>query len=87
MASAGSAMVLSMWSTTALEDVAAAVPRETPLMMQLNFVNNRKKTENVVRRAEAAGHYMAIVLTVDQSMIGHKLSAIRNPISIPPHLK
>ena len=79
-------MVLSMWSNTALEDVAAAVPRETLLMMQLNFVENRKKTENVVRRAEAAGHYRAIVVTVDQSVIGNRLPSLRNPISTPLHL-
>ena len=59
-----------MWSNKSLEDVAAAVPRETPLMMQLNWTRDRTMTESVVRRAETAG-YRAIVVTADQPIIGN----------------
>ncbi|XP_038051627.1 hydroxyacid oxidase 1-like [Patiria miniata] len=72
VSNAGSAMILSMWSNRSLEDVAASVHPDTPLLLHLNILRDRSRMEAVIRRAEAAG-YKAIVATVDQPMSGNRM--------------
>ena len=67
-------MILSMFANTLLEDVAASVPEETLLFMQLSFLKDRSITENVVKRVNACGRFKAIAVTIDQPFSGTKLS-------------
>ncbi|HZU03197.1 MAG TPA: alpha-hydroxy acid oxidase [Ktedonobacteraceae bacterium] len=76
---AGALMVVSTSSTFSLEDIARAA--SGPLWFQL-YVSNRKSSERLVHRAEAAG-YRAIVLTVDSPRWGHKERSIRSGFSVP----
>ncbi|KAG8190288.1 hypothetical protein JTE90_013923, partial [Oedothorax gibbosus] len=62
---AGAVVVHDQFSLTALEDVAAAVPNNTELWMQVFILPDRQVTLNMVHRAEAAG-FKAIVVTVDE---------------------
>ncbi|XP_022091120.1 hydroxyacid oxidase 1-like [Acanthaster planci] len=71
VSSVGSAMILSMWSNRTLEDVAASVPPDTPLLLQLTILRDRSRVEAVIRRAEAAG-FKALVVTVDEPMLGKR---------------
>ncbi|XP_038051623.1 hydroxyacid oxidase 1-like [Patiria miniata] len=72
VSNAGSAMILSMWSNRSLEDVAASVHPDTPLLLQINLIRNEGRLKAVIRRAEAAG-FKALVVTVDQPVVGNKL--------------
>ncbi|XP_038051625.1 hydroxyacid oxidase 1-like [Patiria miniata] len=72
VSNAGSAMILSMWSNRSLEDVAASVLPDTPLLLQINLIRDESRLEAVIRRAEAAG-FKALVVTVDQPVVGNKL--------------
>lgn len=76
---AGALMVVSTSSTYSLEDIARAA--SGPLWFQL-YVSNRKSSERLVHRAEAAG-YRALVLTVDSPRWGHKERGIRSGFSVP----
>jgi 4-hydroxymandelate oxidase len=58
----GTAMVLSSFSSTSLEDVAAV--GKSPLWFQLYVQTDRGFTRELVQRAEAGG-YRALCLTVD----------------------
>ena len=79
-AAAGTLMVLSTISTFSLEEVAATgVAR----WFQLYVHRDRGLTEDLVRRAEAAG-YGAIVLTVDAPFLGRRYRDERNRFSLPP---
>lgn len=71
VAAAGSVMTLSTMSTVRLEDVAAAVPG-VPRWFQLYVHVDRRDTERLVDRAEAAG-YDALVVTVDTPELGRRL--------------
>jgi 4-hydroxymandelate oxidase len=67
-ASAGAIMVVSMASTVAVEDIAAAAPGAC-LWFQVYLQPDAAFTESVVRRAEAAG-CAALVVTVDSPARG-----------------
>ncbi|HXR30546.1 MAG TPA: lactate 2-monooxygenase [Solirubrobacterales bacterium] len=69
-ASLGLPMVASTASHFSLEEIAAA-GGEGPRWFQLYWPNDRRLTESLVARAEAAG-YGAIVLTVDTFIPGWK---------------
>lgn len=80
----GTTMVLSSFSNTSLEDVAAVA--EGPLWFQLYAQTDHGFTRDLVQRAEAAG-YRALCLTVDTPIAGArnresranvKLSALPN---------
>lgn len=60
---------LSMLSTVSLEQVAAEAPGR--LWMQLYVAEDRRITENIVARAQAAG-YEALVLTTDANISGSR---------------
>jgi 4-hydroxymandelate oxidase len=61
-AAAGTIMALSTVASYSIEEIAAAA--ECPLFFQLYWMRERRITENLVRRAEAAG-FRAVIVTVD----------------------
>ncbi|MCA9650011.1 MAG: alpha-hydroxy-acid oxidizing protein [Myxococcales bacterium] len=80
---AGTIMILSSLSTTAVEEVVAAA--SGPVWFQLYVYRDRAATEGLVRRAEAAG-CQAIVLTVDAPVLGTRERDVRNRFHLPPGL-
>jgi 4-hydroxymandelate oxidase len=80
---AGTVMILSTLSTTAIEDVVAAA--SGPVWFQLYVYRDRRATEGLVRRAEAAG-CRALVLTVDAPLLGRRERDVRNRFRLPPGL-
>lgn len=94
-AAAGTVMMLSTLSNTAMEEVteAARAAAEgpdgaadgTPVWFQLYVYRDRAVTEALVRRAEAAG-CEAIVLTVDAPLWGRRERDVRNRFRLPEGL-
>jgi 4-hydroxymandelate oxidase len=86
-AAAGAVMVTSMASTTAVAEVAAAahsVRPEAPVWFQLYLQPERRVTEVLVRRAEAAG-CTALVVTADSPVFGRRPRDDRNGFhDLPP---
>jgi 4-hydroxymandelate oxidase len=86
---AGTIMIVSMASTTAIEDVAAAAREVAPdpaLWFQLYLQPDLEFTEAIVRRAEAAG-VRAFVVTVDSPVLGRRERDDRNDFhDLPPGL-
>ena len=78
---AGAAMVLSSFSTTSLEEVAAAA--KTPLWFQLYMQTDHGFTRDLVQRAESAG-CRAICLTVDTPITGARNRETRADVKLPP---
>jgi len=79
-ARAGTIMIVSMASTTAIEDIAAAAKEVTPdpgLWFQLYLQPDLEFSEAIVRRAEAAG-VKALVVTVDSPVLGRRERDDRN---------
>lgn len=79
----GALTVVSMFSSTTLEDIAAAAAG--PLWMQLYVLRRREATESLVERAEAA-RYRAIVVTVDTPRMGRRHRDVRNGFHLPAHV-
>ena len=81
-AAAGTAFCLSHGSTCTLEELAAvsAAPRWT----QIFVFRDRGLTKEFVERA-AAARYDALVLTIDNQLVGSRERDIRNGFTIPPH--
>ena len=77
-------MTLSSWSTTSLEDVAAAAPGGYR-WFQLYVYKDREVTLDLVRRAERAG-YKAFAVTVDTPCLGRREADIKNKFALPGHL-
>ncbi|MDX1577223.1 MAG: alpha-hydroxy acid oxidase [Gemmatimonadota bacterium] len=80
---AGTTLILSTLSTTAMEDVVAAT--DGAVWFQLYVYRDREATAELVRRAEAAG-CSAIVLTVDAQVWGVRERDVRNRFALPPDL-
>jgi 4-hydroxymandelate oxidase len=80
---AGTVMILSTLSNTAVEEVVAAA--SGPVWFQIYLYRDRKATEGLMRRAEAAG-CTAFVLTVDAPVLGRRERDIRNRFRLPPGL-
>ena len=80
----GTIFILSMISTSSIEEVTAAAPNAIK-WFQLYIYKDRNVTANLVRRAEASG-FKALVLTVDAPIIGRRLAVVRNGLKLPPHL-
>ncbi len=77
---AGTLMLLSSLSNTAVEDVVAAT--DAPVCFQLYVYRDRAVTEALVRRVEAAG-CKAIVVTVDAPLLGRRERDVRNRFHLP----
>jgi 4-hydroxymandelate oxidase len=82
-ARAGTIMVISTLSTTAIEEVAAAA--EGPKWFQLYIYKDRGATADLIRRAEASG-CRALVLTVDAQVWGRREADVRNNFRLPDGL-
>jgi isopentenyl diphosphate isomerase/L-lactate dehydrogenase-like FMN-dependent dehydrogenase len=80
-AAAGTAYCLSHGSVCRLEDLAAT--GGAPRWMQVFIFRDRGFTRELAERAAQAG-YDALVLTVDNQMLGNRERDIRNGFSIPP---
>lgn len=85
-AALGAGMVLSMQSSTTLEEVAAAMVGDQsagPLWFQLYLQHDRGLVRELIARAEAAG-YEALVLTVDAPTSGLRDRERRAGFVLPP---
>jgi 4-hydroxymandelate oxidase len=78
---AGTAMVLSSFSSTSLEEVAAVA--KSPLWFQLYAQAEHGFTRDLVQRAEAGG-YRALCLTVDTPIAGARNRETRADVKLPP---
>jgi L-lactate dehydrogenase (cytochrome)/(S)-mandelate dehydrogenase len=81
-AAAGTAFCLSHASTCTIEDLAAA--GAAPRWMQVFVYRDRGFTREFVERAAVSG-YDALVLTIDNQLLGNRERDIRNGFTIPPH--
>ena len=77
----GTVMVLSTFSNTPIEEVAAQVPT----WFQLYVYRDREASAALVRRAEAAG-CEALVVTVDAPVLGRRMADIRTGFHLPPDI-
>jgi isopentenyl diphosphate isomerase/L-lactate dehydrogenase-like FMN-dependent dehydrogenase len=80
-AAAGTAFCLSHASVCTIEDLAAT--GVAPRWMQIFVYRDRGFTREFVERAEAAG-YRALVLTIDNQLLGNRERDLRNGFTIPP---
>ncbi len=78
---ASATMVVSSFSNTSLEDVAAAA--KGPLWFQLYAQTDRGFTRELVQRAEASG-YRALCLTVDTPITGTRYRERRADVKLGP---
>ncbi|CAN8007785.1 unnamed protein product, partial [Ixodes pacificus] len=78
-------MILSVYSSTCIEDVKQAAP-EGLRWSQLQMFKDRDLVRNLVRRAEGAG-YRALVLTVDMPVAGNEIPRAKNSFTIPEGLR
>ena len=83
-AAAGTVYTMSHGSTVKLEDLAAGVPGK--LWMQVFPYKDRGLTENFVARAHGAG-YQALVLTIDNQVLGQRERDLRNGFTVPPRFE
>jgi L-lactate dehydrogenase (cytochrome)/(S)-mandelate dehydrogenase len=83
-AAAGTAFCLSHGSVCRLEDVAAG--DNGPRWMQVFIFRDRGFTRELAERA-AAARYDALVLTIDNQMLGNRERDIRNGFAIPPRFR
>ncbi|MFO1039285.1 MAG: alpha-hydroxy acid oxidase [Geminicoccaceae bacterium] len=82
-AAAGTVYCLSHGSTCTLEALAAT--GVGPRWMQVFVYTDRGLTHSMTERAAAAG-YDALVLTIDNQMLGNRERDVRNGFSIPPRI-
>jgi 4-hydroxymandelate oxidase len=82
-AAAGTIMILSTLSNTAMEVVAHATQA---FWFQLYVYKDREATRGLVQRAEAAGA-RALVLTVDAPLLGTRERDVRNRFTLPEGLR
>ena len=83
-AAAGTIMILSTLSNTAMEEVAKAAGGA--MWFQLYVYKDRGATRGLVERAEAAGA-RALVLTVDAPLLGTRERDVKNRFALPPGLR
>lgn len=82
-AAAGTGYCLSHGSVCTLEELAAT--GVSPRWMQVFIYRDRGFTRELTERA-AAANYDALVVTVDNQLIGNRERDIRNGFAIPPRL-
>ena len=78
---AGTAFCLSHGSVCTLEDLATT--GAAPRWMQVFVYTDRGFTAELAQRAKAAG-YDALVLTIDNQILGNRERDLRNGFTIPP---
>jgi len=78
---AGATLILSSFSSTSLEDVAAVAT--SPLWFQFYALTDRGVTRELVQRAEAGG-YSALCLTIDTPIAGPRNRETRANVKLPP---
>ena len=83
-AAAGTVFTMSHGSTIRIEDLAAEVKGR--LWMQVFPYKDRGLTEDFVTRASIAG-YEAIVLTIDNQVLGQRERDLRNGFTVPPRFE
>ena len=83
-AAAETAYCLSHGSGCTLEELAAS--GASPRWMQIFIYKDRGFTDELTDRAAAAG-YDALVLTIDNQLLGNRERDIRNGFTIPPSLR
>ncbi|HEY6971782.1 MAG TPA: alpha-hydroxy acid oxidase [Candidatus Angelobacter sp.] len=81
---AGASVVLSSFSTVAVEGVTAAA--KYPVWFQLYFQEDRGLTAEMVRRAEAAG-CKGLCITVDTPVLGARHREARTRFELPADFK
>ena len=82
-ATAGTIYVMSHGSTVSIERLASAGPG--PLWFQNFMYRDRGLTRSFAERAQAAG-YRALVLTVDNQVLGQRERDLMNGFVIPPRV-
>jgi 4-hydroxymandelate oxidase len=80
-AAAGALMTVSTSASTSLDDVARTEPA-APKWFQLYRVHSPAHTDDLARRAGAAG-YRALVLTVDLPVLGRRRRDLANDFALP----
>ena len=80
-AAMGTAYCLSHGSVCTLESLAESIT--SPRWMQVFVYKDRGFTREMIDRA-AAAHYDALVLTVDNQLMGNRERDVRNGFGIPP---
>jgi isopentenyl diphosphate isomerase/L-lactate dehydrogenase-like FMN-dependent dehydrogenase len=83
-AAAGTVYTMSHGSTVRIEDLAAAVKGR--LWMQVFAYRDRGLTQDFVQRAHGAG-YGALVLTIDNQVLGQRERDVRNGFTVPPRFE
>lgn len=83
-AAAGALMTVSTSASTSLDDVAATEP-EAPKWFQLYRLHSPAHTDDLARRAGAAG-YRALVLTADLPVLGRRLRDLAHDFALPADL-
>ncbi|MEV1047515.1 alpha-hydroxy acid oxidase [Streptomyces sp. NPDC049916] len=81
---AGALLVVSMFASRALEDIAAAATG--PLWLQLYWLKRREAMVELIRRAEKAG-FQALVLTVDAPRVAYRPRDARNGFALPEGIR
>lgn len=81
-AAAGTGYCVSHASVCRLEEVQVGAPR----WMQVFIYRDRGFTRELTQRAAAAG-YDALVLTVDNQLLGNRERDVRNGFAIPPRFR
>ncbi|MCB9895137.1 MAG: alpha-hydroxy-acid oxidizing protein [Planctomycetes bacterium] len=82
-AETGVPLIVSTMANVTLEEIAAATG--APKWFQLYCHRDRAITEDLIKRAEAAG-YGALVVTVDAPVLGRRLADERNGFDLPQGL-
>jgi L-lactate dehydrogenase (cytochrome)/(S)-mandelate dehydrogenase len=82
-AAAGTVYTMSHGSTVSIEDLAKEVAG--PLWFQTFMYRDRGLTRSFAERAAAAG-YRALVLTIDNKVLGQRERDLRNGFVIPPRV-
>ncbi|GFY14613.1 peroxisomal [Trichonephila clavipes] len=86
LASHGGVMILSMLSTTALEDLPNMTPPGSVHWLQIYIAKDRDITKALIHRADIAG-YKAIVVTADSPVNGMWGVNMVHNLTLPPHLR
>ncbi|HEX4986254.1 MAG TPA: alpha-hydroxy acid oxidase [Burkholderiales bacterium] len=83
-AAAGTVYTMSHGAAVKMEELAAEAPGN--LWMQVFPYKDRGLTQSFVERARAAG-FQALVLTVDNQLLGQRERDVRNGFTIPPRFE